>query len=505
MIFVFCAVASAQANVGSVALQGDAAHDGDLSGIGLAPPLNVRWTRTLGAGGGYAVIADGRVFVTAKDPSHAGYDVIALDEATGATLWVQNQLACSQTYLAYDAGRVFSNCDGVEALDAITGAPLWNAPLDSDQYVIWDPPTASGGIVVIAGDGYGSAEYAFRESDGARLWRQPTASGADGAQAMDGSRTYVSQPGQDYAFDSATGAPAWHWDSGGYGGGGLTPALWQGRLYTRDTGAPPDNTGLHGEIFDAPTGALAGRYYPGCTSQDSGCNYEDQWAGLPAAMWSDIGLFSDGTTLRARSLADDTLRWTFTANAAATTPPLVVDGLVYLVTRDGLVVALDPSSGAVVWSGQGPGSVRIPDEHNLNVSGLAAGDGLLVVPTDQGWIAYGGSPAGAAQTTAPSTVASSGQAQQTARRRGARPVRGVCHVTRRRATCRVTGLFARMRRARFTFTDGKLHISIAHRVTKGRATLRLTLPHRPRARRARLTIRAIAPKRLPTVRIALRL
>jgi outer membrane protein assembly factor BamB len=49
----------------------------------------------------------------------------------------------------------------------------------------------------------------------------------------------------------ATGAEIWHYSPGCSGGGGKTPALYDGRLYVRD---------FSDTIFDANTGSITGNF-----------------------------------------------------------------------------------------------------------------------------------------------------------------------------------------------------------------------------------------------------
>ncbi len=96
----------------SVAFQVNPGHTGFASGGSLdRPPLDVAWTRTLGASPPYSyssvstsypLVAGGRVFVIAYDPQHAGGTLYALDAATGTTSWTRG--VDGSGTIAYDAG-----------------------------------------------------------------------------------------------------------------------------------------------------------------------------------------------------------------------------------------------------------------------------------------------------------------------------------------------------------------------------------------------------------------
>lgn len=63
------------------------------------------------------------------------------------------------------------------------------------------------------------------------------------------------------------------------------------------------------------------------------------------------------------------------------TAPLIANGYVIEGRSDGTVDARELQDGRVVWSGRAGAGLTAPDEHNaFTLSGLAEGDGALVVP-----------------------------------------------------------------------------------------------------------------------------
>jgi hypothetical protein len=56
-----------------------------------------------------------------------------------------------------------------------------------------------------------------------------------------------------------------------------------------------------------------------------------------------------------------------------------------------MLYALDISNGSVAWSAQVGAGIPSPDEQNVSqpLTGLAAGEGLLVVPAGNVLVAYG--------------------------------------------------------------------------------------------------------------------
>ncbi len=115
----------------------------------LTPPLNLKWSVTLGGNASYPLIAEGKVFDTAITSQGEGF-LYAFDIATG-----QNSMgACnigSSGYFApatYDAGRIFTlNGAGVlEAFTARKGSLVWAAQ-NYQSYSFSSPPTTLNGLV----------------------------------------------------------------------------------------------------------------------------------------------------------------------------------------------------------------------------------------------------------------------------------------------------------------------------------------------------------------------
>jgi outer membrane protein assembly factor BamB len=358
----------------AVAYQLSVSHDG-CSGDGtVAVPLALRWSRdfagSLDGSISYPLIAEGKVFVTVADiPDFgSGTTLYALDQASGATVWsrvITGSFRWSNA--AYDAGRVFVvNGDGLlRAFDAASGGLQWETQLPG-QFSFSSPPTAQGGIVYTGGSGLGGTLYAARESDGAVLWTQEVTNGDNSSPALSATDVFVSYAcGLVYAFDRTTGQLRWFNDGPCFGGGGKTAVYHADRVYSRDF------TG--NEILAASTGRLLGTFQ----------------AGPAPAFAGKIGLFLNGSTLQATS-GRRTL-WTFSGDGGLRTAPIVVGSTVFVGSSSGMLYGLDLGDGRVVWStnvGQGiPG----PDEQNVSqpLTGLGAGQGLLVVPAGNRLAAYG--------------------------------------------------------------------------------------------------------------------
>src|SRR5690348_2595356 len=87
LLLLLLAAAPAQA-ADATGFQANAARDGLSAEPGLQPPLGQRWSKDLGGGtASYPVVTDGVVAVSV--PKGAGAAVIALDAATGASVWTR--------------------------------------------------------------------------------------------------------------------------------------------------------------------------------------------------------------------------------------------------------------------------------------------------------------------------------------------------------------------------------------------------------------------------------
>src|SRR5215218_10138093 len=87
---VFSTTARAQAPDQARNYQINETHTGSVTTANLTPPLRQRWTVNFGQPISYPLIADGRVFVTVKNPSSQGTSLYAINATNGAILWSFN-------------------------------------------------------------------------------------------------------------------------------------------------------------------------------------------------------------------------------------------------------------------------------------------------------------------------------------------------------------------------------------------------------------------------------
>lgn len=341
----------------AVAYQINPAHSGAITfSAGFSTPLKKVWSENLGSSLTYPIIAGGRVFVN----SSAGV-TYALDLATGTTKWSKN----TGTGLgsAYDNGSVFLVTSGglLSSLSAKSGKTLWATQMP-DQYSFSSAPMAIKGQVFVGGAGVGGDVYAVDESTGTLQWEEGVENGDDSSPAYGENGIYVSYPQQYYKFDPATGNTDWHYSGDGEGGGGNTAVYYGGRVYIQDWTSG-------NSILDANNGNILGTF---------GANNGDPPAFYKLVNGKKTGFSLYNGTLYGWKVSSGTNIWTFTGDNSLSTPPIVVNGLVIEGSSSGEVYALDAATGSQQWS----------DNTGSGVTALAAGQGTLVVVSNDVITAY---------------------------------------------------------------------------------------------------------------------
>ncbi|MGD0192510.1 MAG: PQQ-binding-like beta-propeller repeat protein [Rhizomicrobium sp.] len=222
----------------SAAYQINAAHDGNVTIKGFAPPLTLAWSRNLGDYYmSYPLITDDMVFVTAVN-SAGGDDLFALDLKTGNTVWQQyipfsGEIAWAESATDKNVIFVLSYYGMLQAFSAGNGQVLWQTQLQG-QSSFTSPPTASGGQVFAVGSGLDGTLYAVNESKGTVEWTANVLNGDNSSPAVADGGVYVTYPWQAYKFKPSNGKLLWNYNGGGSGGGGRTPAVFDSRVFDRD-------------------------------------------------------------------------------------------------------------------------------------------------------------------------------------------------------------------------------------------------------------------------------
>ena len=352
----------------SVAYQVDPAHDGDQPNESLPNDIVEKWSENFPGPVSYPLIVGDRVFVTAANGGSAGYSgLYAFDASDGDPLWGPINLQGISEGIAYDDGLVF-NIDWsgtLTAYDAETGVLQWTQPLQlTGQYSFSSAPTASGGVVYVGGAGGGGTLYAVDETSGQILWTGTVMNGDDSSPAVSSNGVYVSYAcEQAYDFSPTSGSLIWHHDTDCEGGGGETPVLYDGSLYVRD------NFSMAPAVLSATSGAQTGNFT----------------GTAPPAFDNSLEFTLDNGTLTATQLSTGTTLWTQQADGTLDSAPIVVGGEVYVGGSSGLVAAFDENTGEETWLANA-GSPIAPAGV---LTGLGAGDNLLVVPATDSLVVYG--------------------------------------------------------------------------------------------------------------------
>jgi len=356
------------ASIDAVAFQMNPAHTGDVNFASITFPANPLWSVNVGGTPSYALIVQGKVFLTVSVGSGSS-QLVALDQATGATVWGPIAIGGSAN-AAYDSGKVFvisspvATAATIEAFDAQSGNRLWSTLL-TGQYSFTGGLTAANGFVYAGGAGSGGTLYAVDQTTGAIRWTQQVQNGDNSTPAVTVDGVYVTYPCQTYDFRPATGESVWNGNTGCEGGGGATPVVASQLVYS-----PNGISGYNGTTYNAETGALIGTY-----TADS-----------PSAFTAGTGYFLQGGTLRGVSVASNTVEWSFAGDGQLSGSPIAVNQYVFIGSGSGNLYALDGTTGQLAWQ------VALPApavwQFVLPLSGLAAGDGLLVVPAGMKVTAY---------------------------------------------------------------------------------------------------------------------
>jgi outer membrane protein assembly factor BamB len=200
-----------------------------------------------------------------------------------------------------------------------------------------------------------------------QVGRESVENGDNSSPALNASSVFVSYAcGLVYSFNRTTGTEQWFSNGSCEGGGGTTPVVHGGRVYARDS--------LGNKVLNAKTGALLGTFQA-----------------TPApAFDGNTGLFLYNGTLTASS-GSATL-WSFTGDGGLDTAPIAVGNTVYVGSSSGELYGLSVTNGSVVWSTNVGSAISAPDEQNVAqpLTGLGAGQGLLVVPAGDNLVAYSG-------------------------------------------------------------------------------------------------------------------
>ena len=351
-------------SIDAVSYQVNPAHTGAVSFKSVSFPASSSWSANVGGTASYALIVGGRVFVTVGVNGNA--QLLALDASTGATLW--GPIALSGTAnAAYDAGTLFVisgtgvTSQIISAIDPVNGNPKWSAQVSGGWFPA--PPVAADGVVYALNAGLVSA---FDETSGATLWQQ-SVTGTFGTVALSVDGVYTSAPCTTYALQPLVGTVLWTNNTGCEGGGGNTPVVANGVVYS------PIDGQYSGAVYDAESGTLQGNFA----------------ASFPPAFTATTGFFLTNSTMQGIARSNNQILWSFAGDGALVTSPIAVNNYVIVGSANGNLYALDGATGSQVWTKNLGAPIPTTSSGTISIySGLSAGDGLLVVPSGNNVTAY---------------------------------------------------------------------------------------------------------------------
>jgi outer membrane protein assembly factor BamB len=346
----------------AISLQITPDHAGAVIFNSLSFPTARSWSVNVGGTPSYAIIVDGKVVVAAAVNNNT--QLIALDQATGATVWGPVDIT-GLASTTYDGGKVFvlsasiGSLGTVQSYDIESGVLDWSVTLNASTYGAG--LTALNGLIYTSGPN--QTFFALSEGTGSIVWTASVLNGGFGAPAATSTGVYASYACSTYDFQPLTGTEIFFTNTGCEGGGGATPVVANGLVYS-----PAGNSNSGGEVLNASTGALLNPYSS---------------TGEPAFS-ATAGYFLQGGTLNALTSSNNTVLWSFTGDGGLITSPIVVSQAVIIESSSGNVYALDATTGQQLWTVNAGAAPQTNASNNV----LAAGDGLLVVPAGNQIVAY---------------------------------------------------------------------------------------------------------------------
>ncbi len=347
-------------SVDAVSYQINPGHSGVISfNTAMGCPRAQAWSANLGGPPSNALIVGGIVYVAASVAANS--ELFALNASNGATIW--GPIAFSGTAaITYDAGKIFVSSGtyiskgSVSAVSAANGNPLWSATIPG-QFYGGAGPVAAQGIVYYQED---AQVTAYDENSGAQLWSTYGFSGTSGSLAIGVDGVYTTGPCQTTDWEPATGDVIWGVNTGCEGGGGDTPVLAEGVLYS------PINGAYGGIIYSPESGAVLGQF--------SGNG--------PPAVSATTSFIISSSTLQSIALANSQVNWSFAGDGALVTSPIVVNDFVFEGSSNGNLYTLNATTGALLGTvNLGAAIPAASTGYSVALTtGLSAGDGVLIVP-----------------------------------------------------------------------------------------------------------------------------
>ena len=241
-------------------------------------------------------------------------------------------------------------------------------PSQTDDSLLWrhptggwvvNAPTVAGGAVYVGSDD--NHVYALDAETGELLWRFETDDVIRSTPTVAGGVVFAgSNDNHLYALDAETGAELWSHDTGDWVQ--YSPVVSGGVVYLKALSEGDQK--LH--ALDAMSGEQA---WVAEAPHPYGAEFTVTIAGGKLYTFSEFGEF------QALDASTGELVWSFSAGLGAESPPMVVEGVVYL-TAVNTAYALDEATGELVWS---YGTERLPAR---DLPAVVAGNVYYFSPDD---------------------------------------------------------------------------------------------------------------------------
>ncbi|MFB3882340.1 MAG: PQQ-binding-like beta-propeller repeat protein [Armatimonadota bacterium] len=330
----------------------------------ITTPMSVQWVFSMGPDPSDVtppLVYNDRIYVARDGIVHC------LDPLTGAEQWKfqpENRMRVSTGPVPYEKLIIVGGNDSaVCGLDAATGAVVWKIGCSGP---IAPTPLVAGDRLFL---GASQMVYAVKPGTGGVDWICSMAQAAAYGPVTDGSMIYfVGQDGSVQCIDAAAGR-----------------YRWGTKLVTGPQFSPP--VAASGRLIVASGERVYG------VARSGGISYTVEMPAAIQATPTVVGdrLFTpavDGKiyVLSARSGASLERRTPYSVDHQLTSPPAVTDSTVIVGSADGLVIAMDRSTGAVKWQYRCRAPDQLPNEgafHGI-YSPIVETDGAILCLTGSG-------------------------------------------------------------------------------------------------------------------------
>jgi outer membrane protein assembly factor BamB len=285
-------------------------------GVNNVGKLGLKWQFPIYVYTSSPAVVNGVVYISSE-----GNGLDALNASTGAKLWsdvLGFYYVDSSPAVVNGVVYVGSLDNNVYALNASTGAKLWSYATGGQ---VESSPAVANGVVYVGSDD--DHLYALNASTGAKLW---SFAGGGGTPAVANGVVYVGCSDGLCALNASTGAKLW---SNAHGGG--TPAVANGVVYS--------GAGDNVYALNASTGALLWSFATGSYVLDS-----------PAVANGVVYVGSFDHNVYALNASTGALLWSYSTGVVEFSSPAVANGVVYIGSDLGNLYALNASTGAKLWS-----------------------------------------------------------------------------------------------------------------------------------------------------------